>query len=205
MSPPSRKIHEKGGAPVSGGCVRMWIIAGIAIAVGVAVGVVTLWLSAKTAPVAGSAAPDFTLSSQEGKQVSLKDYRGKWVVLYFYPKDFTPGCTVEAHNFQRDQEEYARRNAVILGVSVDSAESHQKFCAKEGLNFKLLADTSHEVSKQYGSLMNFGIAQISARHTFLIDPQGKIARSYMSVNPSRHSSQMLAAIEGLEKQASVRL
>lgn len=187
--------------------MRVWIIVGIAIAVGiVAVGVVTLQLSAKTAPVAGSAAPDFSLSSQEGKQVSLKDYRGKWVVLYFYPKDFTSGCTMEAHNFRRDQEEYARRNAVILGVSVDSAESHKKFCAKEGLNFKLLADTSHEVSKQYGSLMNFGIAQISARHTFLIDPQGKIARSYMSVNPSRHSSEMLAAIEDLEKQASsVRL
>jgi len=183
--------------------MRMWIIAGIATAVAVAaIGIVTLRLSATTAPVAGSAAPDFTLSSQEGKQVSLKDYRGKWVVLYFYPKDFTSGCTMEAHNFQRDQEEYARRNAVILGVSVDSAESHQKFCAKEGLNLKLLADTSHEVSKQYGSLMNFGIAQISARHTFLIDPQGTIARSYMSVNPSTHSSEMLAAIEDLEKQAS---
>jgi len=95
-----------------------------------------------------------------------------------------------------------RRNAVILGVSVDNAESHKRFCAKEGLNFKLLADTSHAVSKQYGSLMNFGVAQISARHTFLIDPQGKIARSYMSVNPSRHSAEMLAAIDELEKQAS---
>lgn len=185
----------------------MWMIVGVAIAVGVlALGFAVLRFSAKSAPVAGSPAPDFTLSSQESKQVSLKDYRGKWVVLYFYPKDFTSGCTMEAHNFQRDQDEYARRNAVILGVSVDSAESHQKFCAKEGLNFKLLADTSHEVSKQYGSLMNFGIAQISARHTFLIDPQGKIARSYMSVNPSRHSSEMLAAIEDLETQASgVRL
>ncbi len=154
-------------------------------------------------PVAGSAAPDFSLSSQDGNQVSLKDFRGKWVVLYFYPKDFTTGCAVEAHNFQRDQAEYGRRNAVILGVSVDSAESHKNFCAKEGLNFKLLADTSHQVSKQYGSLMNFGVAQISARNTFLIDPQGKIARAFSSVNPSRHSSEMLAAIDELEKQASV--
>src|SRR2546421_10530303 len=157
---------------------------------------------AQTTPQVGAVAPAVTLPSNDGKQVSLNDYRGKWVVLYFYPKDFTSGCTVEAHNFQRDQEEYARRNAVILGVSVDSAESHQKFCAKEELNFKLLADTSHEVSKQYGSLMNFGIAQISARHTFLIDPQGKIARSYMSVNPSSHSSEMLAAIEEVERQPS---
>ena len=182
--------------------MRTWIIIGIAIAVGVLALGVGLRLSASSAPAMGSPAPDFTLSSQEGQQVSLKDYRGKWVVLYFYPKDFTSGCTMEAHNFQRDQEEYARRNAVILGVSVDSAESHKKFCAKEGLNFKLLADTSHEVSKQYGSLMNFGIAQISSRHTFLIDPQGKIARSYMSVNPSRHSKEMLAAIEEVERQSS---
>src|SRR5436190_15362201 len=180
--------------------MRMWIIVGIVIAVGVLALGVGLRLSASSAPAMGSPAPDFTLSSQEGQQVSLKDYRGKWIVLYFYPKDFTSGCTVEAHNFQRDQTEFTKRNAVVLGVSVDSAESHKRFCAKEGLNFKLLADTSHNVSKQYGSLMNFGIAQISARHTFLIDPQGRIARSYMSVNPSRHSAEMLAAIDELEKQ-----
>jgi peroxiredoxin Q/BCP len=125
------------------------------------------------------------------------------VVLYFYPKDFTTGCTIEAHNFQRDQAEYARRNAVILGVSVDSAESHKNFCAKEGLNFKLLADTQHQVSKQYGSLMNFGVAQISARNTFLIDPQGKIARAFSSVNPSRHSTEMLSAIDELRKPTPV--
>jgi peroxiredoxin Q/BCP len=178
----------------------MWIIAAIVVGV-IAVVAGSQLLSAKPAPAVGSPAPEFTLSSQEEKSVSLKDYRGKWVVLYFYPKDFTSGCTVEAHNFQHDQEQYARRNAVILGVSVDNAESHKKFCAKEGLNFKLLADTSHAVSKQYGSLMNFGIAQISARHTFLIDPHGNIARSYMSVNPSRHSAEMLAAIDELEKQA----
>ena len=181
----------------------MWTVLLIAVAALVVLFVVSRRLSAKSMPVAGSAAPDFSLSSQDGNQVSLKDFRGKWVVLYFYPKDFTTGCTVEAHNFQRDQAEYGRRNAVILGVSVDSAESHKNFCAKEGLNFKLLADTSHQVSKQYGSLMNFGVAQISARNTFLIDPQGKIARAFSSVNPSRHSSEMLAAIDELEKQASV--
>lgn len=155
--------------------------------------------SAKALPVTGTVAPEFSLTSQEGSQVSLKDYRGKWVVLYFYPKDFTTGCTIEAHNFQRDAAEYARRHAVILGVSVDSPESHKNFCAKEGLNFKLLADTQHQVSKQYGSLMNFGVAQISARNTFLIDPQGKIAKAFSSVNPARHSAEMLAAIDELEK------
>ena len=171
----------------------MWIIVPVAM---VAAGLLG-WrlLSTKSAPAVGSLAPDFSLKSENGTNVSPKDYRGKWVVLYFYPKDFTSGCTIEAHNFQRDQAEFERRNAVILGVSLDSAESHKKFCAKEGLNFTLLADTSHAVSREYGSLINFGVAQISARHTFLIDPEGKIARSYMSVNPSRHSAEMLRAID----------
>ena len=178
----------------------MWTILLVVVVALAGLFVASRVLSAKSLPAAGSAAPDFSLSSQDGNQVSLKDFRGKWVVLYFYPKDFTTGCTIEAHNFQRDQAEYARRNAVILGVSLDSAESHKNFCAKEGLNFKLLADTQHQVSKQYGSLMNFGVAQISARNTFLIDPQGKISRTFSSVNPSRHSAEMLAAIDELEKQ-----
>src|SRR5271163_488753 len=119
------------------------------------------------APAAGSAAPDFTLASQESAAVSLKDYRGSWVVLYFYPKDQTPGCTREAHNFQVDQAKYAERHAVVLGVSVDSVDSHKKFCAKEGLNFKLLADTSHNVTKAYGSLKNLGVVEIASRNTFI--------------------------------------
>jgi peroxiredoxin Q/BCP len=184
----------------------MWTILLVVVVV-VALAVVLVasrFMSAKSLPASGSVAPDFSLSSEDGTQVSLKDYRGKWVVLYFYPKDFTTGCTIEAHNFQRDQAEYARRNAVILGVSLDSAESHKNFCAKEGLNFKLLADTQHQVSKEYGSLMNFGVAQISARNTFLIDSQGKIARAFSSVNPTRHSAEMLSAIDELEKQAPVQ-
>ena len=178
----------------------MWTILLLLVVALVALFVVSRSLSAKSLPASGSVAPEFSLSSEDGSQISLKDFRGKWVVLYFYPKDFTTGCTIEAHNFQRDQAEYVRRNAVILGVSVDSAESHKNFCAKEGLNFKLLADTQHQVSKQYGSLMNFGVAQISARNTFLIDPQGKIARAFSNVNPSRHSTEMLSAIDELEKQ-----
>ena len=177
----------------------MWMVIAATVAVALFAFVIgSRMLSAKGLPQPGTDAPEFSLTSQEGSLVSLKDNRGKWVVLYFYPKDFTSGCTVEAHNFQRDQAEYARRNAMILGVSVDSADSHRKFCAKEGLNFKLLADTSHEVSKQYGSLMNFGVARISARNTFLIDPQGKIARTFSSVNPTRHSAEMLSAIDQLE-------
>ncbi len=106
------------------------------------------------APAVGSAAPDFTLNSQENKSVSLHDFKGKWVVLYFYPKDFTTGCTVEAHNFQRDQAQYDARNSVVIGVSMQDPDSHQKFCTKEGLSFKLLADTDSHVSTAYDSVMN---------------------------------------------------
>ena len=150
-------------------------------------------------PMAGTVAPDFTLNSQEGTPVNLHDYRGKWVVLYFYPKDFTSGCTMEAHNFQRDLAQYQAKDAVILGVSVDNAESHQKFCTKEGLNFKLLADTDHKVSEEYGSVMNLGVKKLSARHTFIISPDGVIIREYLDVNPSNHSEEVLAALTELQK------
>jgi peroxiredoxin Q/BCP len=150
-------------------------------------------------PLAGSAAPDFSVSSQEGDRVSLKDYRGRWVVLYFYPRDMTPGCTIEARNFQRDQPQYTQRNAMILGVSVDSADSHKKFCAKEGLNFKLLSDSDYRVSSEYGSLRNLLVVKIASRHTFIIDPDGKVARVYTNVDPNRHSREVLAALDELQK------
>jgi thioredoxin-dependent peroxiredoxin len=151
-------------------------------------------------PSLGSAAPDFTLPSQLGASVSLKDYRGNWIVLYFYPKDQTPGCTREAHNFQIDQPKYAERRAVVIGISVDSVDSHKKFCTKEGLNFKLLADQDGKVSQSYGSLTNLGVAKFAKRNTFLIDPNGKVARTYISVNPARHSEEVLAALDQLQRQ-----
>jgi thioredoxin-dependent peroxiredoxin len=151
------------------------------------------------APVPGSIAPDFTLPSQEDANVCLKNYRGSWVVLYFYPKDQTPGCTREAHNFQADQANYAERHAVVLGVSLDGVDSHKKFCAKEGLNFKLLADQGGKVSDAYGSLTNLGIVKFASRHTFVIDPNGKVARAYTSVDPARHSAEVLAALDELQK------
>jgi peroxiredoxin Q/BCP len=156
---------------------------------------------ADAVPVIGSVAPDFTLSSQEGTPVSLKDYRGQWVVLYFYPKDFTSGCTREAHNFQRDQSQYSQRNTAVLGVSLDSADSHKRFCAKENLNFKLLADTRHQTSRAYGSLLNLGVLKVASRHTFIIDPEGRIARSFTQVDPNLHSQQVLASLDALQKNA----
>ena len=150
------------------------------------------------APAVGSQAPDFTLNSQESKPVSLHDFKGKWVVLYFYPRDFTSGCTIEAHNFQRDLAQYQQKNAAIVGVSVQDEDSHQKFCTKEGLNFKLLADTKTEVSTMYDSVMNFGVGMISARHTFLIDPDSVVRKVFLDVKPQQHSEEVLAALTELE-------
>lgn len=144
-----------------------------------------------TQPAQDSPAPDFSLTSGEGTPVSLKDYKGKWVVLYFYPKDFTSGCTVEAQNFQRDIAKYQALNAVVLGVSLDSAQSHKDFCAKENLQFKLLADPDAKVATQYGSVMEREGTKYAARNTFLINPEGKIAKVYTGVKPAEHSEQVL--------------
>ena len=152
-----------------------------------------------TQPAAGQAAPDFSLTAGDGSPVSLKNYRGKWIVLYFYPKDFTSGCTLEAKNFQRDLSKYEQAGAVILGVSVDTAQSHKDFCAKEGLNFKLLADSEAKVSSEYASVMDYHGSKLAARNTFLINPEGKIAKVYTGVKPAEHSEQVLKDLAELKK------
>jgi peroxiredoxin Q/BCP len=155
--------------------------------------------SAGNVPEVGQHAPDFTLPCQDGSTVSLRHFQGSWVVLYFYPKDNTPGCTIEAHNFQRDLSQYQSEDAVILGISMDSSDSHKSFCAKQGLTFKLLADTERKVTNAYGSLRNIMGIKMAGRNTFLIDPSGTIAKVWTGVNPSDHSGQVLAALEELKK------
>jgi peroxiredoxin Q/BCP len=151
-------------------------------------------------PQAGQMAPDFTLPSQDGSNISLDSFRGKWVVLYFYPKDMTTGCTIEAHNFQQDMPKYQQLDAVVVGVSVDSTGSLKEFCAKEGLSFKLLSDQDKKVVAQYGSMADYMGVKIAKRNTFLIDPQGKIVQVWTGVNPSQHSQQVLTALNGYEKK-----
>jgi peroxiredoxin Q/BCP len=156
-------------------------------------------LRAADPPSEGTTAPDFTLQSQEGKTVSLKDFRGQWVVLYFYPKDMTKGCTIEAHNFQRDLDQYTAKKAVIVGVSADNIDSHQQFCTKESLTFRLLADPDKKAIVAYGSAMAAN-PNYAARNTFLIDPKGVIRKVYVNVNPrvNEHSADVLAALAELQ-------
>jgi len=178
----------------------MVILVSIIVVAIALIGILGLALRAgDKAPAVGSAAPDFTLDSQDGKPVSLHDYKGKWVVLYFYPKDMTSGCTIEAHNFQRDLAKFDAKNAVILGVSMQDQKSHQEFCAKQSLTFKLLADTKSDVSEKYDSVMNFGVTKLSSRHTFLIDPNGVVRKVWTSVDVKTHSDDVLRAIDELNK------
>src|SRR5712691_7261532 len=176
----------------------IWIFATVIVLL-VGVAVVRAMRTGEKAPSSGTPAPDFTLNSQDGKPLSLHDLRGKWVVLYFYPKDFTSGCTKEAHNFQRDLRQYELKNAIILGVSVQDEATHQKFCAKEGLSFKLLADTKYEVSSSYDSLVNLGVARLSSRHTFLIDPTGIVRKTYLNVNAEKHSAEVLSDLSQFQQ------
>lgn len=150
----------------------------------------------------GNKAPAFSLPSQDGTPISLDQYRGKWVVLYFYPKDFTQGCTIEAHNFQKDQAQYQAKNTVVLGVSLDSSDSHKDFCAKEGLNFKLLSDAEAKVAAQYGSLTQFQGKQYAARDTFIIDPDGVVRKIFRGVKPSGHSQEVLSALTDFQRAKS---
>src|SRR3954452_18068023 len=154
-------------------------------------------LGAAEIPASGAKAPTFTLQSQEGKTVCLSDFKGQWVVLYFYPKDMTQGCTIEAHNFQRDQDQYTAKKAAIVGVSADSVDSHVQFCTKESLTFKLLADPGKEMIGSYGSLAANNA--VAARNTFVIDPKGVIQKVYLKVNPNPHSQEVLETLTTLQK------
>ena len=146
-------------------------------------------------PIVNQLAPEFTLPTNTGNgSISLADFRGQWVVLYFYPKDFTSGCTIEARRFQQDLPKYIEKNTQVIGVSADNVRSHAEFCDSEGLKFPLLADTKGKVSKAYGSWIGF----VSMRHSFIIDPQGVLRETFVGVNPSIHSQEVLARLGELQ-------
>ena len=146
----------------------------------------------------GSKAPNFTLSDQNSIQHQLSDYEGSWVILYFYPKDDTPGCTTQACDFRDAVKRIIASNSNVYGVSLDSVESHKRFADKNNLPFSLLSDESGEVSEAYDSLNNFMSFKSAKRNTFIIDPDGKVAKIYLSVKPSTHSQMVLNDLNQLQ-------
>jgi len=149
--------------------------------------------------VIDSDAPNFTLNDAKGNKHSLTDYRGKYLVLYFYPKNDTPGCTKEACHFRDDMTQLEKLGAKVVGVSVDSSESNGKFAEKYNLPFTLLADSDGKVAASYDALTNLLVIKIAKRHTFLIDPDGKIKKIYTNVNVSNHSQQIIDDLQAMLK------
>jgi peroxiredoxin Q/BCP len=142
--------------------------------------------------------PAFEMQDQHGRRHRLEDYAGKWLVLYFYPRDDTPGCTIEACKFRDDLYLIRSMNADVLGVSLDSVGSHARFAADYGLPFPLLADRRGEAAAAYGVLLSMGPLKLARRNTFLIDPKGNIARIYRKVDPKRHSEEVIADLRELQ-------
>ena len=151
-------------------------------------------------PPLGKPAPEFRLQDQNGKWQTLADHRGKWVALYFYPKDQTPGCTTQACEFRDNIFAFKQANAVILGVSVDDVKSHEEFAKKHSLPFPILADPTKETAKKYGVLKSyFGAMELAKRDTFVIDPEGRLVKHYADVDPKGHSQVVLADIKAMQK------
>jgi len=148
----------------------------------------------------GDDAPTFTLPDSQGNQVNLTDYKGKWLVLYFYPKDDTPGCTTEACHFRDDFKFLESLGAKVVGVSIDDSFSHKKFAEKYNLPFPLLSDSSGEIASRYGALNNFLVIKLAKRYTYLINPQGKIAKIYLSIDTSKHSQEIIEDLKPLKQQ-----
>ena len=149
--------------------------------------------------VIGGPAPKFTLLDQESKSHALAEYRGRWVVLYFYPKDDTPGCTTEACNFRDDLPALRALNVQILGISLDDTKSHAQFAEKFRLPFPLLSDTDGNVARAYGSLWSIGPLRLAKRYTFVIDPEGRVAKIYRNVKPAAHSRELQQDVKELQK------
>jgi len=156
------------------------------------------WAGRGDVPKSGSPAPNFELSDASGKVVRLSDYGGRWLVLYFYPKDETPGCTLEACNLRDGFAEFKRRDVALVGISLDNAASHASFIEHHGLPFSLLSDLDGKVARAYGALWDFGPVRFAKRHTYLIDPQGRMMRVFLSVSPATHSAELIKEIDRIQ-------
>ena len=178
-----------------------WLL--LAFTIGIAL---LLWRmitqSNRNLPRPGDIAPAFTLPDQKGKLRDSSEFRGRWLVLYFYPRDDTPGCTEQAARYRDAMRDIEALGATVCGVSVDGGESHAAFARKYILPFALLSDTNGEVAARHGSLRNFGILKLAKRNTFLIDPQGKVAKVYLGVNPSRDALEVITDLKRLAPACS---
>lgn len=150
--------------------------------------------------VLGDAAPNFSLVDQSGEHHTLNDYHGQWLVLYFYPKDDTPGCTKEACAFRDEYKVITEKNTQVIGISIDNQKSHAEFSEKYGLPFPLLADTNGEVAKSYQALTSLGPLKFAKRHSFIIDPAGNIQKIYRKVDVNNHSQEIISALHELQTQ-----
>lgn len=169
------------------------------LAFGIVIALAMLGPVQAAVPAVGSQAPAFTLPDQHGKPRHLTEWRGRWVVLYFYPKDDTPGCTTEACNFRDDISLITQLGAQVVGVSIDDTASHKAFAEKYRLPFPLLADTGASVARQYGALSDWVVVRMARRYSFIIDPAGRIARVYLEVDPARHVQEIVADLKRLSK------
>ena len=174
-----------------------WMIGSVAVVL--LLGSAVLWmLRPSTRLPEGSLAPDFALTDQTGRIHHLSDYAGRWLVLYFYPKDDTPGCTEEACRFRDDIGVFGNLNAAIAGISVDDAQSHARFARKFNLPFPLLADADGKTASAYGALLNFGVIRFARRHTFIVAPDGRIAARFDQVAPARHAQEVADTLRRLQ-------
>lgn len=153
-------------------------------------------------PSVGMVAPAFNLHDAQGVAHQLADYKGQWVVVYFYPKDDTPGCTKEACQLRDRHSEFEKQDVQVLGISLDDANAHTAFIQKYQLNFPLLSDPNGEVAERYGALWHLGVTKMARRYTFLIDPNGKIAKQYLNVEPAQHAGELLADIKTLSVEST---
>lgn len=161
------------------------------------IGVVSVSAFADDSPAVGSAAPEFNLQGQNGDWHDLKDFRGEWLAVYFYPKNDTPGCTTEACNFRDNIYAFKAIGANVVGISVDNVDSHKAFSDKYKLPFTILADTDGSTAKAYGVLRDYKLMKIASRQSFLVDPEGNIAKHYKDVDPAKHTGEVLEDLKGL--------
>ena len=176
-----------------------WLLVGLIVAAALLLWRVSAY-SKRAEPRAGEPAPDFSLPDQDGRNRSLSEFRGSWLVLYFYPRDDTPGCTRQACAFRDDRNTLAALGAEVVGVSVDDVESHLDFAKEYRLPFPLLADAGGAVAARYGSLRDLGLIKLARRNTFLIDPQGRIAKVYLSASAAGNSQEVLEDLRRMQSR-----